>query len=257
MKHRDGLTWLTALPIAHRGLHDKAAGRPENSMAAFRAAMEGNYAIECDLQPSADGLPMVFHDDLLERMTGSAGNIRDRSAQDLRDLRLAGTPEPIPTLADLLAETAGKVPLILELKSQPGRDDGFAQAVTGLLSDYAGPVAVMSFDPLALREIRRLAPHLPRGLVAGRFVSNEEHSVPVRYRFAYRHLLAACVVLPHFIAYDVSGLPASAPLMVRHAFGLPLLTWTVKTRDERDVASRWADQMIFEGFDPNQIRRGA
>jgi len=239
MKHRDGLTWLTALPIAHRGLHDKAAGRPENSMAAFRAAMEGNYAIECDLQPSADGLPMVFHDDLLERMTGSAGNIRDRSAQDLRDLRLAGTPEPIPTLADLLAETAGKVPLILELKSQPGRDDGFAQAVTGLLSDYAGPVAVMSFDPGLVADLRDAAPGLPRGLTA-----------EGNWRWFVLMMKTIFRLNVHFISYSIADLPTPGPLIARYCLGMPLICWTVRTDADRRRAKRWTDQITFEGFTP-------
>ena len=110
----------------------------------------------------------------------------------------------------------------------------------------------MSFDPRAVSALRHLAPHLPRGLVAGRFVSTEEHSLPAHHRFAYRHLLAASFALPNFIAYDVGALPASAPLMMRHVFGLPLLAWTVRTEIEREVAKRWTDQIIFEGFDPDR-----
>jgi len=253
----NNLGWLTARPVAHRGYHDSTTGRIENTISAVTAGMARGFAIEIDLQLTADEEVVVFHDDTLDRLSEAGGRVEELSLAALRATRLRDCHESIPTLDEILESVAGRATLFLELKSRWNGDRRLERAVAKILGGYSGPVAVMSFDPLALREIRRLAPHLPRGLVAGRFVSNEEHSVPVRYRFAYRHLLAACVVLPHFIAYDVSGLPASAPLMVRHAFGLPLLTWTVKTRNERDVASRWADQMIFEGFDPNQIRRGA
>jgi glycerophosphoryl diester phosphodiesterase len=239
MKPRDGLTWLTALPIAHRGLHDSVAGKPENSMAAFRAAITGSYAIECDLQPSADGIPMVFHDDTLDRMTGETGNIRDWTAERLSQVELSGTAESIPTLADLLAETAGKVPLVLELKPQPGRDTSFAAAVTALLKDYAGPVAVMSFDPGLLTDLRKAAPGLPRGLVAE---GNWRWFLPIVYVMLRRNV--------HFVSYSIDDLPTPAPLIARHLLGLPLICWTVRTDEQRRKAHRWTDQITFEGFTP-------
>src|ERR671916_236 len=139
---RDRHRWLTARPIAHRGLHDLRRGRPENSVAAFEAAVEASYAIECDLHLSSDGVPVVFHDDDLQRLTGTAGCVRDRTAAELGDLRLAGTPEWIPTLQELLELANGRVPLVLELKHFAGRDAGFAWAVAELLKHYDGPVAL-------------------------------------------------------------------------------------------------------------------
>jgi glycerophosphoryl diester phosphodiesterase len=239
MKHRDGLTWLTALPIAHRGFHDKSDGRPENSMAAFRAAIAGPYAIECDLQISADGVPMVFHDDDLERMTGQKGNIRDWPAAKLSGLKLAATAEPIPTLADLLNGTNGEVPLILELKAQPGRDEGFAAAVCDLLKHYAGPVAVMSFDPDLIADLRDAAPGLPRGLTA-----------EGNWRWCARILQAVLRLNVHFISYSISDLPTPAPLIARYLMGMPLICWTVRTDADRRRAKRWTDQITFEGFTP-------
>ena len=123
---RNRLRWLTARPIAHRGFHDLRRGRPENTLAAFDAAVEARYAIECDLHISADGVPVVFHDDELERLTGEPGAVRDRTAAELGDLRVAGTGEWIPTLDELLALVGGRVPLVIELKHVPGRDAGLA-----------------------------------------------------------------------------------------------------------------------------------
>ena len=239
MKHGKGLTWLTELPIAHRGLHDGNIERPENSMAAFRAAIAGPYAIECDLHPSADGVPMVFHDDDLMRMTGTTGNIRDRTSDELCGLRLAQTEEPVPTLADLLAETGGTVPLILELKSQSGRNDGFADAVCNLLKDYSGPVAVMAFDPALVADLRRAAPGLPRGLV-----------VQGNWRKAFWMIRTILRLNAHFVSYAIDDLPSPGPLFTRYCLGMPLICWTVRTEAQRRRARRWTGQITFEGFTP-------
>src|SRR6185503_20749771 len=123
---RNRLRWLTARPIAHRGYHDIRRGRPENTLAAFDAAVEARYSIECDLHISADGIPVVFHDEGLERLTGETGSVRDRTAAELGDLRIAGTGAWIPTLDELLALVTGRVPLVMELKNVPGRDAGLA-----------------------------------------------------------------------------------------------------------------------------------
>jgi glycerophosphoryl diester phosphodiesterase len=239
MTTRPGPAWLVGQPIAHRGLHDRTLGRPENSMAAFRAAIAGDYAIECDLQPSTDGVPMVFHDDDLDRMTGVAGNIRDRPASELAGLRLSGTQEPIPSLADLLADTAGRVPLVLELKSQPGRDAGFAHAVAGLLKSYDGPAAVMSFEPALMADFGKAAPELPRGLVA-----------EGDWRSFVTVMQALRLCKAHFISYSIADLPTPAPVLAHRILGLPLICWTVRTEADRRKAERWTDQITFEGFTP-------
>lgn len=249
--------WLTARPVAHRGFHDRTKGRIENTISAVTAGVARGFAIEVDLQLTADEEVIVFHDDTLDRLAEASGRVDELPVAALRATRLRDCQERIPTLDEILEAVAGRAALFLELKSRWTGDRRLERAVVKTLAGYVGPVAVMSFDPMALREISRLVPHLPRGLVAGRFGSRDEHTVPRQYRLAYRYLLAASFVMPHFIAYDVRGLPASAPLMIRHAFGLPLLTWTVRTETERDTAKRWADQMIFEGFDPGQKRRGA
>lgn len=249
--------WLTARPVAHRGYHDRNRGRVENTLAAVAAAVAHGFAIEVDLQLTADEVVIAFHDDTLDRVAEASGRIDQLTLTSLRSTRLRDSNERIPTLDEILEEVAGRATLFLELKSRFSGDRRLEQAVAKALDGCVGPVAVMSFDPSAVWALRRLVPHVPRGLIAGRFFSADEHAVPPHYRFAYRHLLAASFALPNFIAYDVRALPASAPLMIRHAFGLPLLTWTVRTTAEREIAARWADQMIFEGFGPKLGHRGA
>jgi glycerophosphoryl diester phosphodiesterase len=233
------LGWLVARPIAHRGLHDANRDIPENTMAAFRAAIAADYAIECDLHPSADGAPMVFHDDALERLTGERGLIRDRTMADLRRLKVGGTHEAIPTLSELLEEVGGRAPLVLELKSVRGRDRGFAAAVAETLRAYSGPVAVMSFEPRLMAECRRHAPGLARGLTA-----------EGDWRRGALHLAAILAFGLHFVSYSIRDLPTWAPLFARRTLKLPLICWTVRTEAEREKAARYTDQITFEGFRP-------
>jgi glycerophosphoryl diester phosphodiesterase len=231
------LGWLVARPIAHRGLH--GPGTPENTMAAFRAAIGAGYAIECDLHPSADGVPVVFHDDALERLTGERGFLRDRTAADLGRLRVGGADEAIPTLRALLEEVGERVPLVLELKSVRGRDRGFAAAVAEALRAYCGPVAVMSFEPRLMAECRRRAPGLARGLTA-----------EGDWRRGALHLAAVLAFRLHFVSYSIRDLPTWAPLFARRTLRLPLICWTVRTAAEREKAARYTDQITFEGFRP-------
>ncbi len=249
--------WLTARPVAHRGLHDRAKGRIENTISAVSAAVERRYAIEVDLQITADDQVIVFHDDTLDRLTEATGRTDRLTLSAVRSARLRETSDRIPTLDELLEEVAGRVPLVIELKNRWTGDRRLEREVATTLADYSGPAAVMSFDPASMRAMRYLLPHLPRGLIADRFETGDWAEIPAYKRFALRHLLAASYVLPQFIAYGVHALPANAPLLLRHAFGLPLLTWTVRTPEDRAVARRWANQMIFEDFDPDTVSSGA
>ncbi len=233
------LSWLTSRPIAHRGLHDREAGRPENSLAAFRSAVDHQYAIECDLQFSSDGVPMVFHDEELGRLTAHSGTLGERTADILSSIALCGTDQTIPRLQDLLSLVAGSVPVILELKDNGTRNAAFAAAVSQMVKAYEGPVAVMSFDRTILSEFRDVAHGLPRGLVA-------EGS----WRTAITHLLAVFRLDLHFVSYNVADLPTVAPWIARRILGLPLICWTVRTHTDRLKSARWAEQMTFEGFLP-------
>lgn len=243
--------WLTARPIAHRGYHDAAAGRLENTLPAAEAAIARNFAIECDVQLTADDQVVVFHDDTVDRLAEATGDVRDHTLAELRAARLRGTDATIPSLDALLDLVGGRVPVVVELKSRFDGTRALETAVAPIVLGYDGPIAVMSFDPASMIAMRRLAPAVPRGMTADRFVAAEWPSLPAATRLACRYLAAAPLIVPDFVAYDVTALPASLPLALRHFFHVPLLTWTVRTAADRATAREWADQIIFEGFDPD------
>ena len=245
------LDWLTARPIAHRGLHDAARGAIENTATAVQAAIDGNYGIEVDLQISADGEAMVHHDDALGRLTEGAAALAALPASAIKAARFKSTADRIMTLGELCDLVAGRVALVLELKSRFDGDRRVAERAAAVLTGYRGPVAAMSFDPDLVATIRYAAPDLPRGIVAERRYDHHEWDrlgSAQKRRLAW--LLHAPRTRPQFIAYAVRDLPAAAPLAARHLFGRPLLTWTVRSSQDRRTAAQWADQMIFEGFRP-------
>lgn len=245
-----GREWLTRRPIAHRGLHDEAAGIVENTLSAARAAIEAGFAIEVDVQPAADLEPVVFHDESLERLTTGYGAVGEHTVSELADIPFRRTGDRIPSLRQLLDTVAGRVPLLVEVKTDWSGMPGFCTRIAEILGGYAGPVAVMSFDPLAVAAFRDLAPNLPRGIVAESFRDWKPRGTTAAQRRNMRWLLHAGRTRPHFIAYGVDDLPALAPLTLRYLLGVPLLTWTVRREDQRRQAARWADQIIFEGFRP-------
>jgi glycerophosphoryl diester phosphodiesterase len=246
-----GLDWLTARPIAHRGLHDAASGIIENTPSAFRRAIDGNFAIELDLQVTADGEAVVFHDDTLERLTSGRGRLSAMTASALMQVPFKQTNDRMIRLGDLCDLVAGRVTLLLELKRSNNGDRRLVQRVADVLRSYSGPVAAMSFDPGQVLGLRELARGLPRGITAGGWAPGEQRKARAasgkNYAAYFRDTLR---MQPHFVAYAVADLPAALPLMARYVLGLPLLTWTVRTAAERARAARWADQMIFEGFRP-------
>jgi glycerophosphoryl diester phosphodiesterase len=245
------LHWLSARPIAHRGLHDLAAGIVENTASAFSAAIAGGYGIETDLQISADGEAMVHHDDALGRLTEGSDRLASMNAAALKAVRFKIGGDRILTLNELCELVAGRAPLTIELKSRFDGDLRLVKRATEVLAAYKGQAAVMSFDPAPIAAARSLAPALTRGIVAERhYRHNEWDAMPGFFKFKLAFLLHAPRTRPHFIAYSVKDLPSPAPWMARHVFGLPLLTWTVRNDSERQNAARHADQMIFEGFRP-------
>jgi glycerophosphoryl diester phosphodiesterase len=241
--------WLIARPIAHRGLHGGAI--LENTIEAANAAASANYAIECDLQLTADDVVVVFHDDDLERLTTASGPLRAKSADDLRKISFRNASGRIPELSAFLACVAGRVPLVLELKSNWNGDTKLVERTVAALANYTGPYALMSFDPWLVRALRLTAPDIPRGIVAERYYDEPEWAGATRaQKFGLGNFTHIFQTKPDFVAYWVRDLPAVAPLFARYVLGMPLLTWTVRTEAERSCARRWADQMIFEGFRP-------
>ena len=239
--------WLTARPIAHRGLHDASSGVIENTPSAFRAAIAASYGIECDLQISADGEAMVHHDDALGRLTDGAGRLDTMAAEALQRVAFKSTPDRMLTLGELCGLVAGRATLVIELKGRLAGDTKLAARTADVLASYGGPVAAMSFDPGLMAALRSRAPALAVGLVGMRRDGGASVTAQMP---GLRYLRQALAARPQFLAYRVADLTSAPPLLARHVLGWPVLTWTVRSPEDRTRAAGYADQMIFEGFRP-------
>jgi len=241
------------LPLAHRALHDLAAGRPENSRAAVRAAVAAGYGIEIDIQPSSDGVAIVFHDPTLERLTEETGPVRLRDAETLGRIGLKRGDEGIPTLAQVLAEVDGKVPVLIEIKDQDGAmgtDVGVLEAALArALAGYAGPVAVMSFNPHSVAKMAELAPGIVRGLTTCRFSVENWPSLPAAVRRHLREMPDLARVGASFISHDARDLGSDRVSEVKRA-GLAVLCWTIRSVEGETKAREVADNITFEGYLP-------
>jgi glycerophosphoryl diester phosphodiesterase len=243
--------WLTARPVAHRGLHDIARGIVENMPGAIDAAIAGRFAIEVDIQLAGDGEAMVHHDDALGRLTEGSGKLIDKTAAELKSVAFKDTSERMMTLADLCARVAGRVPLVIEVKSHFDGDRRLVKRMVEVLQTYSGPVVGMSFDPDQVLALRETMPKLLRGIVAQRSYDDGYWAkLTSAQRASMLHLRHGFRTEPHFVAFWIDQLPAPAPWIARNIFGCPLLAWTVRTEDQRARVARFADQMIFEGFSP-------
>ena len=242
------LAWLVERPITHRGLHDARAGIVENTATAFAAAMGRNYAIECDLQLSADGEAMVFHDARLDRLTRARGPVIARTAAELQGVALRGSRDRMQTLGELLDQVNARVPLVIELKSHWDGSLALVRRTAELVADYDGLLALMSFDPDLVAGLAELAPRVPRGIVAER-ESVMEMRLALARRLELRHLSHVDRSRPHFLSYHAEGLPYGPARAVRQA-GLPVICWTVRDAAAASRARRYADQITFEGYLP-------
>ena len=245
-------------PIAHRALHDAALGIPENSRAAIGRAIEAGYGVELDIQLSADGVAMVFHDATLDRMTSEHGPIKAQSAEALGRIRLIGSDETIPTLAEVLAQISGRVPLLLELKDQsdclgPG-EDRLERAVAADLAGYGGPVAVMSFNPSMVGAMQRLAPEVPRGLTTCAFDPAAWPQLTPEACTALRSIRAFGPVGARFISHDWRDLGSPRVAELRNN-ETPILCWTITNPDSEHEARRVAENITFEGYLPDLTHR--
>jgi len=233
----DRVAWIGGHLYAHRGLHSRTV--PENSLAAIAAAVEAGYGIEFDVQRSSDGQPVVFHDWELDRLTGESGPLARRSAEQLGRIALAGTDQHIPTLRQVLDCVGGKVPLLVEIKSRSDmRVSALCLAVRRVLEGYGGPFAVISFDPRVSRWFAIHSPLTVRGLS---FTEEGRRTLSSRVR---RHL-ALWHARPDFITYDIRDLP-NAFAAGQRARGLPLVTWTIRTAEQRAQALALSDAVIAE-----------
>ncbi|MCX7286325.1 MAG: glycerophosphodiester phosphodiesterase family protein [Rhodobacterales bacterium] len=239
------------LPLAHRGLHDHPHGVIENSLTAFRAAINAGYGIELDVQRSADDVAVVFHDDDMHRLTDATGAFRDHSAATLGRTVLRGSTDTIPTLADVLALVAGKVPLLVEIKenwnTMEDTDGILEQAVATALATYEGPVAVMAFNPHCIAHMARFAPDLPRGLTTEAYDPVQNAPIPAEVCDHLREIPDYDRTRSSFISHQVTdlGRPRVAALKAQ---GAAVLCWTVRSPAAEAKARQIADNVTFEGY---------
>ncbi len=244
--------WLTARPIAHRGLHNSTLGLVENTAGAARAAIALGYGIEADVQLSGDGEAMVYHDDALGRLTEGDARLDRLSAAELKRVSFRKSAERMLTLGDLCDLVNGRATILIELKSRFDGDVRLANRVAEILAGYNGPAAPMSFDPTQTKALRHKAPELPCGIVAAKCRPHPYWDLmPAWMRHGMGYLLTGFVAGPHFVAYAAADLPALAPMFAKNLLRLPLLAWTIHNHAERQRALRFADQIIFEGFQPH------
>lgn len=245
---------IFAAPIAHRGFHNAAADIIENTPSAVSAAIEKGFAIEVDVQETADCQALVFHDYKLDRLVQGTGRVIDRTAVELTGLSMQKGGDKLWLLKDLLDLTAGRAPLVIEIKSRRARDAqvDFVKSVLATLEGYKGPFCLKTFDPDILSLVKIHGPKVLRGIVSYGFTDEEAMTSYTRMdRFILRHLLHAPRTAPDFISYGAKDLPALAPSLLKKLRGTPIMTWTVRTAHDREIAARFADQMVFEGFDPS------
>ncbi|NRB19423.1 MAG: phosphodiesterase [Rhodobacteraceae bacterium] len=240
------------LPIAHRALHDRADGRPENSRAAIRAAIAAGYGIEIDLQLSADGQAMVFHDFNLERLAEAHGPINQLTREQARAVPLlGGDGEGIPDLAEVLDLVAGQVPLLIEIKDQDGQRGPnigtLEAAAVADLQGYSGPLALMSFNPHSVAELARLAPQLPRGIVTSGYVLEDLPELTEAICDRLREIPDLDRVGASFISHRASDLARPRVQRLRDD-GFPVLCWTIRSPVEERAARVFADNVTFEGY---------
>lgn len=241
-----GLARLQGWKYAHRGLHD--AERPENSMVAFRAALENGYGIEFDIHLIKDGNLAVMHDRSLLRTTGIDADITGLTTEELANYHLNGTEETIPTFSQVLELFAGKAPLIIELKADDNAE-ALVDAAVKAMEGYEGPYCMESFDPRCVRILRKKYPHIVRGQLTEDYF-NSKSALPAPLKWVLKNQVLNFLTLPDFVAYKYSDLSTFSNVLVRKFWGTAGVTWTLQTQEEFDdaVAQGWIP--IFENFKP-------
>lgn len=237
-KSKHDLKWMIERPIAHRGLHDVSKDIYENTLSAARAAVEGGYNIELDIQPSSDMVPMVFHDYKLKRLTGATGETRKTDTKTLTSISIHSTDDKIPTLEEFLDVIDGQVGLVIELKGKKLQDEGFVKGISDLLANYKGDACIMSFHHHILRDAREIAPHLPLGLTAQGHNGNY---------LTHKAIAEECDV--DFISYELAELDCDFVHQFT-ATGRPSISWTVCSKEDQAYSNKYVDQITFEGFKP-------
>ena len=250
-KRRREMDRFKTVRFAHRGLH--GAGIAENSISAFRAAVEAGFGIELDVRLSSDGELVVFHDDTLDRVTDSTGRVDEKSAEELSQIKLCGTDDCVPTFTQVLELVDGRVPLLVEIKERAG-EYGVTQKTIELLREYKGEFIVESFNPLALALVKEEMPEVLRGFLSTNFSKDEKYKGQAQY-FFLEHMLFNFLARPDFISYDHKAYKNSSLRFVRSFFKAATICWTVTSREDEELAYEHGfDGVIFENYIPEEKR---
>ena len=243
-----GLHALQGWNYAHRGLHGN--GVPENSMEAFRLALENGYGIELDVHLMKDGNLAVIHDSSLKRTAGVEINIEDLTADQLKDYYLEGTQEQIPEFRQVLELFGGKVPLIIELKAVGSNHAALSQAVCNMLDSYNGAYCLESFDPRCIHWLRKNRPQEIRGQLSENFVGNKASKLPFILKWVLTTNILNCFTRPDFIAYRFCDRKRLGVSLCRKLWKIQGVTWTLRNLQEHKdaVAENWLP--IFEFYKP-------
>ena len=248
-KKRPEMERFKKVKYAHRGLHD--ATKAENSMSAFAAAKEAGFGIELDVRLSKDGELIVFHDPTLERVCGQEGRVIDYTAEELSKISLSGTEDGIPKFSDVLKLIDGAVPLLIEIKMDVG-ESGVAEKLVEVIEGYKGDYIVESFNPMALRTVRKLRPDILRGILSCLYMKKEKYKGKLLYKLL-ENLNLNFLIRPDFIAYETDGHAKSVLRFIRHTYGTPLFAWTVRSKEEEAEAIGYGfDSVIFEKYIPEK-----
>lgn len=239
-------SFLRTTPIAHRGLHDISQGIPENSYASYERAIERNYAIEIDVRFTRDGKIIVFHDDILDRLTEGKGRVYAKTWKELQELNLQGTQEKIPLFSEMLEKINGRAPLLIELKNVPERNDLVKQTLAEL-KDYTGEFALQSFNPSYIRKIRKQAPHILRGQLAS--IPAKYEKIPFLQKWALRNMPFHRWTRPDFISFNIANLPYKKAVRKDTL----LIGWTARTEEEYLRAKPYVANIIFEYIQPENL----
>ncbi|MGG7176307.1 glycerophosphodiester phosphodiesterase [Clostridium paraputrificum] len=239
--HED-ISWLKKYKIAHRGLHDE--NKVENSMSAFKNAVDKKNAIELDVHLTKDEKIVVFHDDNLKRVTGLDKNIGDCTYDELKELKLGNSEDNIPLFGQVLELVKGEVPILIEVKNQ-GEVGKLEEVLYKELKNYKGEYAIQSFNPFVLSWFRENAPEVVRGQLSGTF---EDEDIAWYKKFVLKNLLLNFKSKPAFIAYEINGMPKEF-VTDEKGKGIILLGWTAKNKEEYDKGMEYFDNVIYEGFE--------
>lgn len=252
MKNRPDMTPFQGWLYAHRGLHDNSSEAPENSLAAFREAVDAGFGMELDIQLTKDGQVVVFHDDTLKRVCGIEGKISDYTYEQLQEFTLCKSEERIPLFTQVLKLVDGKVPLIVEFKGNDSTNLDLCPVADDILQKYSGVYCMESFNPLMVAWYRKNRPEVVRGQLSERFFSNGKKHV---LHFVLQNLLLNFYAKPDFIAYKWSDYKNISRRLCRFLFGITAVAWTIQSKEALKSSKKHFDLFIFDSFLPEKLQQ--